>query len=99
MQTTGIKDEALHLVEELPDDASWDDPFFYVCFNDRLSCNPQTFLRLPRELYRDKRGLSLTLDIVDEDGSRFSPRPIASIESGAVGEETFRIIERETTSW
>ncbi|MDQ7783715.1 MAG: hypothetical protein RDU20_12600 [Desulfomonilaceae bacterium] len=30
METTGIKDEALHLVEDLPDDASWDDLMYRI---------------------------------------------------------------------
>ncbi len=30
METTGIKDEALHLVEDLPDNASWDDLMYRI---------------------------------------------------------------------
>lgn len=30
MENTGIKDEALHLVENLPDDASWDDLMYRI---------------------------------------------------------------------
>ncbi|MGB6065769.1 MAG: hypothetical protein WBG50_13270 [Desulfomonilaceae bacterium] len=30
MEATGIKDEARHLVEELPDDASWDDLMYRI---------------------------------------------------------------------
>jgi predicted transcriptional regulator len=30
MEATRVKDEALHLVEDLPDDASWDDLMYRI---------------------------------------------------------------------